>query len=283
MLHENIRNIAIIAHVDHGKTSLVDTLLRETTSLSRQECNGELLLDSNDQERERGITILSKVTAVNWKEHRINIIDTPGHADFSGEVERVIDMADAALIVVDAVEGPMPQTRFVAQKAIQNGLKILIAVNKVDRKEADPQRALDAVYDLLIQLGASTEQLDFEAVFCSARQQFSYDAFGSFDDQLGMAPLLDMMINKVSAPQLRDGNEPVVQVHQLDYSPYLGLIGVGRILSGEFHKGQKVVLKRKGCVDKSGVIRELFHSEGLSRVNISTGLPGDIIAFCGID
>ncbi|AUI86638.1 GTP-binding protein TypA [Vibrio azureus] len=283
MQHENIRNIAIIAHVDHGKTSLVDTLLRETTSLSRQECNGELLLDSNDQERERGITILSKVTAVNWKDHRINIIDTPGHADFSGEVERVIDMADAALIVVDAVEGPMPQTRFVAQKAIQNGLKILIAVNKVDRKEADPQRALDAAYDLLIQLGASTEQLDFEAVFCSARQQFSYDAFGSFDDQLGMAPLLDMMINKVSAPQLRDGNEPVVQVHQLDYSPYLGLIGVGRILSGEFHKGQKVVLKRKGCVDKSGVIRELFHSEGLSRVNISTGLPGDIIAFCGIE
>ena len=195
MEHTNIRNIAIIAHVDHGKTSLVDTLLRETTSLSRRDNCRELLLDSNDQERERGITILSKVTAVNWNQKRINIIDTPGHADFSGEVERVIDMADAALIVVDAVEGPMPQTRFVAQKAIQNDLKILVAINKIDRREAHPQHALDRVYDLLVQLGASLEQLDFDAIFCSARNQFSYNAFSEFDDTMGMTPLLDMLVD----------------------------------------------------------------------------------------
>ncbi|WP_339386473.1 GTP-binding protein [Vibrio caribbeanicus] len=283
MEHTNIRNIAIIAHVDHGKTSLVDTLLRATTSLSRQDNCRELLLDSNDQERERGITILSKVTAVNWNQKRINIIDTPGHADFSGEVERVIDMADAALIVVDAVEGPMPQTRFVAQKAIQNDLKILVAINKIDRQEANPQHALDRVYDLLVQLGASLNQLDFDAIFCSARNQFSYNAFSEFDDTMGMTPLLDMLVDKVSYPSLAEGNEPVLQVHQLDYSPYLGLIGVGKVLSGEFSKGQAVAIKREGLEDKNGTIREVYHSEGLQRVSIPKGQAGDIIAFCGIE
>ncbi|MCY9846300.1 GTP-binding protein [Vibrio caribbeanicus] len=283
MEHTNIRNIAIIAHVDHGKTSLVDTLLRETTSLSRRDNCRELLLDSNDQERERGITILSKVTAVNWNQKRINIIDTPGHADFSGEVERVIDMADAALIVVDAVEGPMPQTRFVAQKAIQNDLKILVAINKIDRREANPQHALDRVYDLLVQLGASLEQLDFDAIFCSARNQFSYNAFSEFDGTMGMTPLLDMLVDKVGYPSLAEGNEPVLQIHQLDYSPYLGLIGVGKVLSGEFYKGQAVAIKREGLEDKNGTIREVYHSEGLQRVSIHKGQAGDIIAFCGIE
>ena len=215
MKHQNIRNIAIVAHVDHGKTSIVDTLLRQTNSLSRQDEGKHLLLDSNDQEQERGITILSKVTAVDWKDHRINIIDTPGHSDFSGEVERVIDMADAALVVVDAVEGPMPQTRFVAEKAIKKGLKILVAINKIDRRESNVSRCLDKLYDLLIQLGATLEQLDFPIVCCSARLNYAYKYLSKPIKTEGMAPLLDLIINNVEAPKVLESSEPLMQIHQL--------------------------------------------------------------------
>ncbi len=187
---KDIRNIAIVAHADHGKTPLADQLLRQADALTRRESTQRLVMDCNAQEQERGITILSKVTAIDWKGVRINIIDTPGHADFGGEVERVIDMANAVLVIVDAVEGLMPQTRFVAQKAINKGLKLLVAVNKVDRPEAQPEKAIDQLYDLFVTLGADCEQLDFPAVSCSAKEAFAYDAFGDVNTENGMAPLL---------------------------------------------------------------------------------------------
>jgi len=283
MKHQNIRNIAIVAHVDHGKTSIVDTLLRQTNSLSRQDEGKHLLLDSNDQEQERGITILSKVTAVDWKDHRINIIDTPGHSDFSGEVERVIDMADAALVVVDAVEGPMPQTRFVAEKAIKKGLKILVAINKIDRRESNVSRCLDKLYDLLIHLGATLEQLDFPVVCCSARLNFAYKYLSKPIETEGMAPLLDLIINNVEAPKILESSEPLMQIHQLDYSPYIGLIGIGRVLAGGFTKGQKVIITSQGKPERSATVKEVFRSHGLNRVAIPEGDIGDIIAISGID
>ena len=283
MLNTNdIRNIAIVAHVDHGKTSLVDQLLRQADALTRSECTQKLVMDCNAQEKERGITILSKVTAIDWKGVRINIIDTPGHADFGGEVERVIDMANAVLVIVDAVEGPMPQTRFVAQKAINKGLKLLVAVNKVDRFEAQPERAIDQLYDLFVTLGANCEQLAFPAVFCSAKNGVAYDAFGLANTDDGMEPLLDMLVDNVMPSAILEDAEPIVQIHQLDYSEYLGLIGIGRVLSGSFYRGQKVAVNAPGQNARFCQIKEVYHQQGLSRVAVDFGVAGDIIAITGI-
>ncbi|WP_305404789.1 GTP-binding protein [Photobacterium leiognathi] len=279
---KDIRNIAIVAHVDHGKTSLVDQLLRQADALTRRESTQRLVMDCNAQEQERGITILSKVTAIDWKGVRINIIDTPGHADFGGEVERVIDMANAVLVIVDAVEGPMPQTRFVAQKAINKGLKLLVAVNKVDRPEAQPEKAIDQLYDLFVTLGADCEQLDFPAVSCSAKEAFAYDAFGEVNTENGMASLLDMLVDNVASPTVMDEQEPVIQIHQLDYSEYLGLIGIGRVISGSFHRGQKVAVNAPGEDARFCQIKEVYHQQGLSRVAVDYGVAGDIIALTGI-
>ena len=277
---DNLRNIAIIAHVDHGKTTLVDKLLQQSGTLDRKNVGEERIMDSNDQEKERGITILAKNTAINWGEHRINIVDTPGHADFGGEVERVLSMVDSVLLLVDAVEGPMPQTRFVTQKAFEQGLNPILVVNKVDREGARPDWVVDQVFDLFDRLGATDEQLDFPIIFASA-----VNGVAGFDHENlseNMHPLLDMIIEQVSPPKVDLEGAFQMQISALDYSSYVGVIGVGRITRGTLAPNQQVmVLSANGDQRKAKVLQVMGY-QGLERVDTKQASAGDIVCITGI-
>jgi len=277
---EKLRNIAIIAHVDHGKTTLVDKLLQQSGTL---ESRGEIedrIMDSNDLEKERGITILAKNTAVNWQDYRINILDTPGHADFGGEVERVLSMADSVLLVVDAVDGPMPQTRFVTQKAFSHGLNPILVINKVDRPGARPDWVMDQVFDLFDNLGATDEQLDFPVVYASALNGW---ASLDIDDQDGdMTPLFETIVSKVSHPDADPESDLQMQVSQLDYSSYLGVIGIGRVTRGSVKVNQPVTIVGADGKERSGKIGKVFSYLGLDRIEADKAAAGDICAITGL-
>jgi GTP-binding protein len=277
----NLRNIAIIAHVDHGKTTLVDQLLRQSGTLERRSEEVDRVMDSNDLERERGITILSKNTAITWGDVRINIVDTPGHADFGGEVERILSMVDAVLLVVDAVEGPMPQTRFVTQKAFSYGLKPILVVNKIDRNGARPDWVVDQVFDLFVSLDASDEQLDFPVVYASALQGFASLDLNEASDT--MSPLLDLVVEKVSPPDVDPNGALQMQISSLDYSSYLGAIGIGRITRGTLSSNMPVRLISGDGEERSGRVLKLFRLMGVSREEVPSASAGDIVAICGID
>ena len=278
---EKLRNIAIIAHVDHGKTTLVDKLLQQSGLIGRKEKDTERIMDSNDQEKERGITILSKNTAIQWQDYRINIIDTPGHADFGGEVERALSMVDSALLLVDAVEGPMPQTRFVTAKAFAKGLNPILVINKVDCPNARCDWALDQVFDLFDRLGANDEQLDFPVIYASAIEGLA----GPEPDQLSkdMTPLFQMIIDKVPYPQLDADGPFQMQICSLDYSDYLGQIGIGRVHRGKISPNQAVVvIDRKQQERQNQKILTIMGYLGLKRVEIEQASTGDIVCITGI-
>ena len=278
---QNIRNIAIIAHVDHGKTTLIDKLLVQAGALQRGEEDGERLMDSNDIEKERGITILAKNTALEWHDHRINIVDTPGHADFGGEVERILSMVDSVLLIVDAVDGPMPQTRFVTSKAFANGLNPILMVNKIDREGARPDWVVDEVFELFDQLGATDEQLDFPVIYGSAiegRAGLSMDAIG--DD---MSCLMQTILDHVPPPEV-DKEAPLqMQISALDYSSYVGVIGLGRIARGTVKKGQQVTLVSREGKERKGKILQVMGYQGLERIEVETANAGDIVCITGIE
>lgn len=278
---EKLRNIAIIAHVDHGKTSMVDQLLRQSGTLDRRDDTGDLVMDSNDQERERGITILAKNTAIKWNDYRINIVDTPGHADFGGEVERVLSMVDSVLLIVDAVGGPMPQTRFVTQKAFEQGLNPIVVINKIDRPGARPEWVIDQVFDLFDRLGATEEQLDFPVVYASALNGVA--GLGLDDIKEDMTPLFQMIVDKVKPPVV-DLNGPFqMQVSALDYSSYVGVIGIGRITRGSLSPNQQVVVvDHKGNQRKAKVLQVMGY-HGLQRVETDVAYAGDIVCITGVD
>ncbi|KAB2805406.1 translational GTPase TypA [Phaeocystidibacter luteus] len=276
----NIRNIAIIAHVDHGKTTLVDKILHFCELFRENQQTGELILDNNDLERERGITILSKNVSVTYKDTKINIIDTPGHADFGGEVERVLNMADGVLLLVDAFEGPMPQTRFVLGKALELGLKPIVVVNKVDKPNCDPEAAHEAVFDLMFNLDATEEQLDFPTVYGSAKHNWMSDDWKNQTENI--APLLDMVLEHVPAPRVEEGT-PQMLITSLDYSKYTGRIAIGRLKRGTLKENQQVTLiKRDGTPVKSK-IKEVFVFDGMGRAKVSEVHAGDICAITGIE
>jgi len=278
---QEIRNIAIIAHVDHGKTTLVDRLLHQVKLFRDNEDVGELILDSNDLERERGITILSKNVSVRYKDVKINIIDTPGHSDFGGEVERVLNMADGVILLVDAFEGPMPQTRFVMQKAIDLGLKPIVVINKVDKPNCRPDEVHEAVFDLMFNLGATEDQLDFPVVFGSSKEGWMAEDWQKPSEDVTY--LLDMIIEHIPAAKFKDGT-PQMQITSLDYSSYVGRIAVGRLIRGKLKMGMNVSLvKRDGSITKSK-IKELYLFEGLGKEKCKTEvLAGDIVALMGIE
>ncbi|WP_411361079.1 translational GTPase TypA [Pseudidiomarina sp. YC-516-91] len=275
-----LRNIAIIAHVDHGKTTLVDKLLQQSGTLESRGGAEERIMDSNDLEKERGITILAKNTAVNYKDYRINILDTPGHADFGGEVERVLSMADSVLLVVDAVDGPMPQTRFVTQKAFNHGLKPIVVVNKIDRPGARPDWVVDQVFDLFDNLGATDEQLDFPIVYASALNGFAtLDPSETSDN---MEPLFETILERVSAPDADRDGPLQMQVSQLDYSSYLGIIGIGRIKRGTLKLNQQVTIIGADGSQRNGKVGQIFGYLGLDRIETDKASAGDIVAFTGL-
>ena len=276
----NIRNIAIIAHVDHGKTTLVDKMLLAGKLFRENEQHDDLYMDNNDLERERGITILSKNVSINYKDTKINIIDTPGHADFGGEVERVLNMADGVLLLVDAFEGPMPQTRFVLQKALELGLKPIVVVNKVDKPNCTPEAAQEAVFDLMCNLDATDEQLDFQTVYGSAKNNWMGPDWKTPTDNINY--LLDAIIEHIPAPKIVEGT-PQMLITTLDYSSYVGRIAVGRIARGELKSGQKISLvKRDGRIEKQ-TIKELHTFEGLGRKKVESVGCGDLCAIIGLD
>tara|TARA_B100000959_G_scaffold36787_1_gene35401 strand:- start:1145 stop:2971 length:1827 start_codon:yes stop_codon:yes gene_type:complete len=276
-----IRNIAIIAHVDHGKTTLVDKLLQQSGTLGSRGSLVERVLDSNDQERERGITILAKNTAINWQGYRINIVDTPGHADFGGEVERVLSMVDSVLLLVDAVEGPMPQTRFVTQKAFAQGLNPIVVINKIDRDGARPDWVLGEVFDLFDKLGATEEQLDFPIVYSSALRGVA----GLEADELAedMLPLLETIVTKVPPPDVITDAPFQMQISALDYNSYVGVIGVGRITRGKAHSNQQVIIINRSGEQRKGKILQVKSHLGLERIDVDEATAGDIICITGID
>jgi GTP-binding protein len=275
-----IRNIAIIAHVDHGKTTLVDSMFRQSGIFRENEQIAERAMDSMDQERERGITIMAKNTAIPYGEYRINILDTPGHADFSGEVERVLTMVDGALLVVDAVEGPMPQTRFVLRKALSLGLKVVVVVNKMDRPAADPPRAVDRVLDLFIELGAHEDQLEFPVVYaCGLQGTSKVDLDGEFED---LKPLFETILREIPAPPGDKQSSLQLQVSTLDYNDYLGRIVIGRIHRGQIATGQMVSLVQRDGSTSQHRITKLFSFEGLKRIEAERAEAGDIVAVAGI-
>ncbi|MCL1602369.1 translational GTPase TypA [Succinatimonas hippei] len=277
---QKIRNIAIIAHVDHGKTTLVDKLLRQSGTLDRTELGQERVMDSNAIEKERGITILSKNTAINWNGYRINIVDTPGHADFGGEVERVMSMVDSVLLLVDAVDGPMPQTRFVTQKAFARGLKPIVVINKCDRPGARPDWVIDQVFDLFDNLGATDEQLDFPVVYASALAGWASLDESSHGDT--MEPLFETIIEKVSPPQA-DINGPFqMQISSLDFTSYVGVIGVGRITRGRVHSNQQVTIVNADGSTRQGRVGQVLGYLGLHRNEVEEAEAGDIIAVTGL-
>ena len=278
---EKLRNIAIIAHVDHGKTTLVDCLLQQSGMLDRRSAGAERVMDSNDQERERGITILAKNTAIEWNGYRINIVDTPGHADFGGEVERVLSMVDSVLLLVDAVDGPMPQTRFVTSKAFEQGLNPIVVVNKVDRPGARPDWVVDQVFDLFDRLGATDEQLDFPIIYTSAIQGIA----GLDHEEMGvdMQPLFQTVIDKVPAPLVNSDGPLQMQISALDYNSYVGVIGVGRITRGTLSpNSQIVVVNSEGAVRKGRVLQVMGYL-GLERVDVESAEAGDIVCVTGIE
>lgn len=276
----NIRNIAIIAHVDHGKTTLVDKILHFCELFRDNQETGELILDNNDLERERGITILSKNVSVTYKDTKINIIDTPGHADFGGEVERVLNMADGVLLLVDAFEGPMPQTRFVLGKALELGLKPIVVVNKVDKPNCDPENAHEAVFDLMFNLDATEDQLDFPTVYGSAKQNWMSEDWNQKTEDI--SPLLDMVLEHVPAPKIAEGTTQML-ITSLDYSRYTGRIAIGRLKRGSLSEGQQVTLiKRDGTPVKSRV-KELFVFDGMGKAKATSVSAGDICAVTGLE
>jgi len=278
---EQLRNIAIIAHVDHGKTTLVDKLLQQTASLSKKITNTERVMDSNDLERERGITILAKNTALKWRDYRINIVDTPGHADFGGEVERILSMVDSVLLLVDAVDGPMPQTRFVTQKAFAQGLHPIVVINKIDRPGARPDWVVDQVFDLFDRLGASDEQLDFPIVYTSAL--LGYATLDLSQPSQDMNPLFETIINKVPPPKV-DLNGPFqMQIITLDYSSYVGMIGIGRITRGQAKTNMPVTIIDREGKTRPGRILQVLEYLGLERSEVPMANAGDIVAITGID
>jgi GTP-binding protein len=289
---DDIRNLAIIAHVDHGKTTLVDALLRVAGAFDRTEIGVERAMDSGDLERERGITITSKPTALSWKDHRINLVDTPGHSDFGGEVERVLNMVDAVLVVVDAFEGPMPQTRFVTEKAVNMGLKILVVVNKIDRDGSNPHGTVDATFDLLDNLGASHDQLDFPVVFCSARERYAVLEPDDPDgERLPISRVLDLIIEHAPAPKVELDAPPAMWVSTLHHDNYLGFLAIGRIDSGVITSGGRLAQIRPDatrppsayldCVEVFRVAK-LLAFQGLRRFEVTEAKAGDIVAIAGM-
>ena len=281
MIQENIRNIAIIAHVDHGKTTLVDEMLKQSGTFRKNEATNERMMDSNDLERERGITILSKNTSVTYNDVKINIIDTPGHADFGGEVERIMRMVEGVLLLVDAFEGPMPQTRFVLKKALASGVKPVVVINKIDRPEARSEVVVDKVFDLFMDLGANDEQLDFPLIYASAK--FGVAKFELQEHAQNLIPLFDMILQEVPAPEgiLDDGLQLVIS--SIEYDKYVGKLGIGKIGRGSITKNQDVVI----CTADGDLINfritKLYSFEGLKKVEVDSADMGDIVAFAGSD
>jgi GTP-binding protein len=277
---QDIRNIAIIAHVDHGKTTLVDRIIEACRTLESRKDTGELILDNNELERERGITILSKNVSVNYNGVKINIIDTPGHADFGGEVERVLKMADGVLLLVDAFEGPMPQTRFVLSKAIELGLKPIVVINKVDKENCKPEEVQGEVFDLMFNLGAAEFQLDFETIFGSSKQGWmSYDWRQRTDD---ITPLLNCVIDQIPpAPYVK--GDAQMQITSMDYSNFVGRIAIGRVYRGDLYEGTDYLLCKKGNVRKKSRIKELFVFEGLGKTKVKSVRSGDLCAIVGVE
>ena len=278
---QNIRNIAIIAHVDHGKTTLVDQLLRYSGTFDPRDNSTERVMDSNDLERERGITILSKNTSITWNDYQINIVDTPGHADFGGEVERILSMVDSVLLLVDAVDGPMPQTRFVTQKAFARGLKPIVIINKIDRDGARPDWVLNQTFDLFDKLGATDDQLDFAVVYASALS--GYSSHDPQDKNGDMSPLLSTIISQ-SPPPVVDLDGPFqMQISSLGYDPYIGVLGTGRIQRGGVKSNTPISIASETNNSKNARIMDLFGFDGLKRVKIESAYAGDIITISGID
>lgn len=277
---DNLRNIAIIAHVDHGKTTLVDKLLQQSGTLEGRGEAEERVMDSNDIEKERGITILAKNTAINWNDYRINIVDTPGHADFGGEVERIMSMVDSVLLIVDAVDGPMPQTRFVTQKAFAYGLKPIVVINKIDRPGARPEWVMDQIFDLFDNLGATDEQLDFTTVYASALNGWATMTEGEVGEN--MEPLFQAVIDNVAAPFVDVDGPLQMQISQLDYSSYVGVIGVARITRGTVAPNQQVTIIGANGVKRNAKVGTVLGYLGLERHEISAGKAGDIVAITGL-
>jgi len=278
---EKLRNIAIIAHVDHGKTTLVDKLLQQSGTFAAHSKVTERVMDSNDLEKERGITILAKNTALDWRDYHINIVDTPGHADFGGEVERVLSMVDSVLLLVDAVDGPMPQTRFVTQKAFALGLKPIVVINKIDRPGARPDWVVDQTFDLFDRLGATDEQLDFPIVYASA-----LNGYAGLDTSVtggDMTPLFETIIEKVSPPKVDLDGPFQMQVTSLDYNTYVGVIGVGRIQRGTIKPNMPLIIVNREGVERRGRMLQVYGFHGLERVEVESARAGDIIAFTGIE
>ncbi len=278
---QNLRNIAIIAHVDHGKTTLVDKLLQQSGTLASRGPTQERVMDSNALEKERGITILAKNTAVNWRDYHINIVDTPGHADFGGEVERVLSMVDSVLLLVDAVDGPMPQTRFVTQKAFARGLKPIVVINKIDRPGARPNWVLDQTFDLFDRLGATEAQLDFPVIYTSALM-----GYAGLDQDVrsgDMTPLFETIVKYVPSPQVDAAGPFQMQVSQLDYNSYVGVVGIGRITRGQVKSNTPVVVIDHDGNKRNGRILQILGFLGLERVEVPEAQAGDIIAFTGIE
>ena len=281
MSTKKLRNVAIIAHVDHGKTTLVDKLLQQSGTLDRKNMDSERIMDSDDQEKERGITILAKNTAIEWKDHRINIVDTTGHADFGGEVERVLSMVDSVLLLVDAVDGPMPQTRFVTEKAFEQGLNPILVINKVDRPGARPDWVLDQVFDLFDRLGGNDEQLDFPVIYASALNGVA----GLDEDEMSedMSPLMDLILEKVNPPEVNDEGPLQMQISALDYNSYVGVIGIGRIKRGKIKPNDQVTVIDSDNSERRGKVLQVMGYNGLERVEVPEAQAGDIICITGID
>tara|TARA_X000000950_G_C13873414_1_gene643850 strand:- start:421 stop:2211 length:1791 start_codon:yes stop_codon:yes gene_type:complete len=277
----NLRNIAIIAHVDHGKTTLVDKLLQQSGTLDRKNMTSERIMDSNDQEKERGITITAKNTSIKWNDHLINIVDTPGHADFGGEVERALSMVDSVLLLVDAVDGPMPQTRFVTQKAFEKGLKPIVVINKIDRPDARPDWVLDQIFDLFDRLGGTDEQLDFPIIYSSAIKGISgLDVDNMSND---MKPLMEMIIDKVQSPEVNSDGPLQLQISALDSNNYVGVIGIGRIKRGSIKQNKQItVIDRNGNTRKAKILQVMGY-EGLERVEVNEADAGSIVCITGVD
>jgi GTP-binding protein len=277
---DKLRNIAIIAHVDHGKTTLVDKLLQQSGTLESRGAAEERVMDSNDIEKERGITILAKNTAINWNDYRINIVDTPGHADFGGEVERVMSMADSVLLLVDAQEGPMPQTRFVTQKAFAQGLKPIVVINKIDKPGARPDWVIDQVFDLFDNLGATDDQLDFDVVYASAINGWATNDVDVPSED--MTPLFETIVNKVAPPDADQAGAFQMQISQLDYNSYVGVIGVGRITRGSVKMNQQVTVVNAAGEKRNGKVGKVLGYLGLDRHDVDSASAGDIIAITGL-
>ena len=278
---EKLRNVAIVAHVDHGKTTLVDKLLEQSGTLDRRDQGSERIMDSNDQEKERGITILAKNTAVSWNGYHINIVDTPGHADFGGEVERVLSMVDCVLLLVDAVDGPMPQTRFVTQKAFQQGLSPIVVINKIDRPGARPDWVMDQVFDLFDSLGATDEQLDFPVMYTSAINGIAGPSPDNMSEN--MDPLFEALVEHVKAPDVDLEGPLQMQISALDYSSYVGVIGVGRIKRGSMKVGQQIRVVSSDGKQRAAKLQNVMSYMGLDRIDVPTAKAGDIVCVTGID